>query len=35
MMVGFGLVAKIVLALGIKQIEHRLLRWGPEHREPA
>lgn len=35
MMFGFGLVAKVVLALGIKQLEHRLLRWRPEHRERA
>jgi len=26
-------VIGIVLALGVKQIEHRLLRWRPEHRE--
>jgi hypothetical protein len=35
MMFGFGLVAKVVLVLGIRQIEHRLLRWRPEHRERA
>jgi ABC-type nitrate/sulfonate/bicarbonate transport system permease component len=28
-------VIGIVMALGIKQVETRLLRWRPEYRKPA
>lgn len=28
-------VIGIVMALGVKQLERRLLRWRPEHREGA
>jgi NitT/TauT family transport system permease protein len=33
-LVSLGIIG-IVMALGIKQLERRLLRWRPEHREPA
>jgi ABC-type nitrate/sulfonate/bicarbonate transport system permease component len=33
-LVALGVIG-IVMALGIKQVEVRLLRWRPEHRKPA